>query len=160
MLEQYQTIILLTTGALGLILFIWNILLQVNLSQLKKKQKILFTGKEAKNLEQIILKNNTRLEGLDKDIKDLYEITAKIHALSFRSLHKVGVLRFNPFRDLGGDQSFSVALLDGKHNGVVISSLYSRDGVRVYAKALTQGESAKYPLTEEERTAIAQATGR
>ena len=108
-------------------------------------------------MEEILLKNNLRIQGLDKDIKDLYEITNQIQALAHRGLHKFSMIRFNPFKDQGGDQSFSVALMDGNHNGVVISSLYSRDGVRVYAKALNHGQSEKYPLTQEEKHAISLA---
>ena len=62
-----------------------------------------------------------------------------------------GFLRFNPFRDAGGDQSFAVALTDQDGNGVVISSLHSRDVTRVYGKPLAAWESP-YPLTEEEQT--------
>jgi hypothetical protein len=62
--------------------------------------------------------------------------------------------RFNPFKEVGGDQSFSVALLNGKNNGLVISSLYTREGTRIYAKAITNGLSEKHPLTEEEEEII------
>lgn len=154
---QSQMYITIGLGGIVLILLIWNIGLQIGLSRLKKKQNVLFTGKSAQSLEEIILKNNLKMQNLDKDIKDLYDITARIHALAHRGIHKVSMLRFNPFKDIGGDQSFSLALMDGNLNGVVISSLYNRDGVRVYAKALKRGHSEKYPLTEEEKHAIALA---
>jgi hypothetical protein len=69
----------------------------------------------------------------------------------------VSVLRFNPFKEVGGNQSFCVALLDGKNSGVVISSLHTREGTRVYAKPVIAGNADGFPLTEEEKTAIAQA---
>jgi hypothetical protein len=68
----------------------------------------------------------------------------------------VGFLRFNPFRDAGGDQSFALALADQDGKGVVMSSLYGRDGTRVYGKPLAGWESP-YPLTDEERSVIDQA---
>jgi hypothetical protein len=74
-------------------------------------------------------------------------------------VHKVGVVRFNPFKDLGGDQSFSIALLDGENNGVVVSSLHTREGNRVYAKPVELGKAVKHPLTEEEQEAIKKAEG-
>ena len=91
---------------------------------------------------------------MDLEIQELFEISNKIHDLSFKSLHNVGLIRFNPFKDIGGDQSFSLALLDGKKSGVVISSLHTREGARLYVKPVSRGNSEKYPLTEEEKQAI------
>jgi len=68
----------------------------------------------------------------------------------------LGVVRFNPFSDVGGDQSFAIALVDGHGNGVVISSLYGRHDIKVYAKPLKKWES-EYTLTDEEKQAIAHA---
>ena len=72
------------------------------------------------------------------------------------SIQKVGVVRFNPFKEVGGDQSFCVALLDAFDSGTVITSIYAREGNRVYAKAIQVGK-AEYPLSQEERAAIAAA---
>lgn len=73
-------------------------------------------------------------------------------------LQHVGFLRFNPFRDTGGDQSFALALADQRGNGVVVSSLHSREVTRVYAKPLAAWET-NYQLTEEEQRAIQRARG-
>ena len=70
-----------------------------------------------------------------------------------RTVQRVGLVRFNPFSDTGGDQSFSIALLDGEGDGLVISSLFSRNETRVFAKPIQAGQS-KYNLTEEEQQAI------
>ncbi len=153
-----QNITIIIVAVPTIILFVWIILLQISLSKVKKNQKAFFEGKDAKNLEQVLLDSKNKITAIEGDVKDLYEITGKINGLASRGLHKTGMVRFNPFRDIGGDQSFSVALLDGEDNGVVISSLYSRDGVRVYAKSLLKGQSHKYPLTEEEKHAIGIAT--
>jgi hypothetical protein len=119
---------------------------------------MLFSGKEAKDLESIILAHTKEISELDKEIQELFEISNKIHALAQRSIHKVGIVRFNPFKDIGGDQSFALALLDGKNSGLVISSLHTREGTRIYSKPIIQGESGKYTLTEEEKSAIKTAT--
>ena len=158
MSQQNIQIFLYAIGAISIVLFIWNIFLQKSLLQIKKKQAILFQGKKGKDLEEVIIQNKKRIDDIDEDVKDLYEITTKINQLADWGIHKTGVVRFNPFRDIGGDQSFSVALLDGKNNGLVISSLYSREGVRVYAKAISNGASEKYPLTQEEKHAISIAS--
>lgn len=141
-----------------IILFVWTVLQQISIARIKKRQKKLFEGAKGGDLEEIILECKKGTTTIESDIKDLYEITSKIHELSLKSLHKIGMVRFNPFRDIGGDQSFSVALLDGDNNGIVISSLYSRDGVRVYAKSIQKGLCEKHQLTEEEKHAISIAS--
>lgn len=70
----------------------------------------------------------------------------------------VGVIRYNPFPDMGGNMSFSLALLDGRANGVVISVLNDRNGSRVYGKAVESGVST-HPLSDEEQKALALARG-
>lgn len=75
------------------------------------------------------------------------------------SIQKVGFLRFNPFQDTGGDNSFSVALLDSENNGVVISSLYMREGTRLYAKEVKSG-ATRQTLSDEEAHVLDQAVHR
>ena len=84
----------------------------------------------------------------------MFEASSRIYKLAFRGLHKVGVVRFNPFKDLGGNQSFVISLLDGENSGMVFSSLHTREGTRIYAKPIVKGESHKYSLTKEEEDAI------
>jgi hypothetical protein len=141
----------------ALAVLIWNIFLHINLGRIRKNQQQLFSGKNGADLEKTILEQNKNLKELDRDIQDLYGISNRIHNLALKSVHKVGVVRFNPFKDLGGDQSFSVALLDGENSGVVISSLHTREGNRMYSKPIEKGRSVKYPLTDEEQEAIKKA---
>jgi len=146
--------LILAFGLLFLIFLFWNIFIQISLRRLKEKNKTLFSGNNAKNLEGIIMEQAKSIKTLDKDIQELYGISNQVNTLAFKSLHKTGMVRFNPFKEVGGDQSFSIALLNGKNNGIVISSLYTREGTRIYSKAITAGKSEKYPLTEEEERAI------
>ena len=154
-LSQFVTnnlvFIFLSIGALFLLLIILIILLYL---RIRRAPIDIFDEKEAKSLEDILVFQSKTLKTLDKDIQELYTISNKINNLSLRGIHKVGLVRFNPFKDVGGDQSFSLALLNGKDNGVVISSLYTREGTRAYAKAIASGQSEKYPLSEEEKKAI------
>lgn len=149
-----EIILILVLPAIIVILLGWLVFLQLSLRKLKKKNQEFFGKSNVSNLEDLIISQGKTIKSLDKDIHELYNISNQINNLAFRSLHKVGVVRFNPFKDMGGDQSFSIALLNGRNNGVVISSLYTREGTRVYSKAISQGESKKYPLTEEEEQAI------
>jgi len=90
-----------------------------------------------------------RIDETVQEIKDLKEGIKK-------AVTNVGIIRFNPFKEVGGDQSFSIALLDGQHNGVVVTSYYGRDFNKVYAKPVQNG-SSEYDLTEEEKGAISQS---
>lgn len=109
----------------------------------KKETKELLNSKE---ISKEILKLKKENEELKKEIK---EVRKKQEGC----LQKIGVVRFNPFRGEGGNQSFSIALLDEKDDGVVVTSLYSKEGGRVYAKEIKSGAS-EYTLSEEERGII------
>lgn len=136
----------------------WIILLQVSLGKIKKNQALIGGG--SKSLEETVIEQAKNLKVLDKDIHELYNISNQINSLALRSLHRVGMVRFNPFNDIGGDQSFAIALLNGKNNGLVISSLYTKEGARVFSKAIKAGKTEKHPLTEEEESAIKIATAK
>ena len=105
--------------------------------------------KNIREVSNYIKKLEKKVEALSEEIKNLKKD-------SKFSVQKTGLVRYNPFQDLGGDQSFSIALLDGNNNGVVITSLYAREGNRVFAKSIEKGES-KYSLSGEEIEAIKKA---
>ncbi len=81
-----------------------------------------------------------------------------LEAISQISVQKIGFLRFNPFSETGGENSFSLTILDRNNNGIIISSLYTREGGRVYGKSVEKG-TPKYPLSEEEQASLEQAMG-
>jgi hypothetical protein len=68
--------------------------------------------------------------------------------------YKINLTRYNPFDELGGDQSFILCLLDNANSGVIITSLHNRDSTRVYAKAIKNGESDNQALSKEETKAL------
>lgn len=83
----------------------------------------------------------------------------KLGSITALSLQKISMVRFNPFGDVGGDQSFSLAMLDGHDSGLILTSIHGRGGTRVYAKPIDLGKS-KYSLSSEEKKALTQATKR
>lgn len=87
----------------------------------------------------------------------IYRIRSKSVTLPSSSSFKVNLVRFNPFNDLGGDQSFILVLLDEQQNGVVVTSLHSRDRTRVYAKPIKNGQGDNVSLSREEKLAIVKA---
>lgn len=72
-------------------------------------------------------------------------------------IQKIGLERFNPFSDTGGSQSFTLAILDGHDNGLVMTSLYARTGNRWYVKEVRLGKGKEYDLSKEELNAIHKA---
>ncbi len=72
-------------------------------------------------------------------------------------ISKVGLVRFNPFADTGGDQSFTLALLNSEDTGIVVTSLYARTGVRWYIKNIRKGKGVEHELSKEEGEAVNKA---
>lgn len=149
--------ILLFTVLFTLALLAWALWLSIALSRLRKDISTLFAGKKGVDLEHLLLGQIKDIKSLDQEIQELYEISNRLRELALKSIHKVSLLRFNPFKEVGGNQSFSLALLDGKNDGMVISSLHTREGTRVYAKPIASGEANGFPLTDEEKQVIKEA---
>lgn len=103
------------------------------------------------SLLEIVLKEQDKIkEGLE----NLDKRCLNIENGNKNYIQKLGLLRFNPFNDTGGDQSFILSLIDGKKNGVIISGLYSRGGTRWYAKKIENGKGVDYELSEEEKKVL------
>ena len=93
---------------------------------------------------------------MSNEVDELTVRTAVAEANLRRSFQRIGLIRFNPFEDTGGNQSFALALLDANGDGIVFSSLHTRAGTRVYAKAVSGGRS-ETALSEEETHAVRDA---
>lgn len=110
------------------------------------------TKKDLKSLLDNLAKSfkevGTELSVLKQSVKTI-EVDNQSH------YQKLGFLRYNPFADTGGDQSFCLCLLDKNNSGIVITSLHSREQTRIYAKAVTKGKPAGYDFAKEEREAVA-----
>lgn len=146
--------------ALLVILIIWNaIITYLLLNQRSTSQKILRGGKRENILDLL----SEVLEKEKKIIRDQVETNKKVEGLLFDSqfyIQKIGLVRFNPFNDTGGDQSFILALVDEQDSGVVISGLHTRNGTRWYAKKVQHGAGVEHELSNDEAKAIKTATKR
>lgn len=105
--------------------------------------------KEPQNIEEVL----TEFRKLEADFKIISEKLDALKKQSHFAVQKVGIVRFNPFREVGGDQSFSLALLNDNEDGAIITSHYTRKENRIYGKPIRAGQS-DYPLSEEELEAI------
>ena len=132
----------------GLCLLTIVMLQSLQISRMKQRIDMLTGGAEG-DLEAVL---GQHLEIVHEVGQDLDELTARMAVLESAARHhyaRQGMVRFSPFEDTGGNQSFALALLDESDDGLVISSLHSRTGTRIYAKAVTNGKADATPSPEE-----------
>jgi hypothetical protein len=132
------------------------VLLLARQQKLLGQYQHLMTGTSGGNLENALHDHVSQVRKAGNQASAADQLARRLERASRLKLQHVGLLRFNPFRDTGGDQSFALAIADDHGRGVVISSLHARDVTRVYAKPLIAWEST-YTLTEEENQAISLA---
>ena len=142
---------LITIGILGvaiILLVVWLILLERRIARL-------VAGSDARSLEETINKNQTDLEKLYAFREEVRDELARLDERIKKKIHGVKTLRFNPFQGTGsgGNQSFATALLDEKGDGVVLSTLYSREKMSIFAKPI-KNRTSEFDLTEEEQEVL------
>jgi hypothetical protein len=153
MFWQMSAYIVYILAALNIAILGWLIFLTAKQNKIYKKAQALFDDKTSGNLAQVIEKYLKDVKAVEDHCFDLDKEAKKIRKMAEKGLFRTGFVRYNPFGDVGGNQSFSLCLLDKEKNGFVISSIHSREGTRVYAKTVTTG-TGDYNLSEEEKKAI------
>lgn len=121
-----------------------------------KRLKSLSLGNNAQSLESIIVETHEYVKRLAEHQKKLTVDVRNLEEDATHNIQNIGVVRFNPFKETGGSQSFAIALTDKHRNGIVLSSLYTRDRVNIFAKPVTKG-SSEYLLMKEELEALEQS---
>lgn len=100
---------------------------------------------------QILKKLKANLHLVDQSLATTQDDLEKLKQRTQTHLQKIGFVRYNPFGNTGGDQSFCICLLDGKDNGILITSLHTREQTRLYTKEILQGEPKEaIKLSKEE----------
>ena len=153
---QALTTVVLVLAAVVVVLAVWVAWLQRSDALLRRRLRRLFGEGEGVGLDELLDRQFKRLDTVAERVEALNRLHHELEALTQQSIQKVGVIRFNPFADTGGDQSFAVALLDAEGNGVVLSSLHGRADTRIFAKSVQAGRS-KHALSDEEQDAIRKA---
>ena len=161
MISQYlgfdSDYIIIGLAALVLILIILMIINVVQMSKLKKSYKIFMKGKNAKNLEDTLIKRLNQVDDLinansanEKNIKTLFQNMQ-------RTYQKMGLVKYDAFKEIGGKLSFVLVLLTEDNNGFILNSMHStKEGCYTYAKEVVNGE-AFVILSEEEQQALEEA---
>jgi len=139
------------------IIILWLLIISIFLGKAITHYNKLCEGIKEKNFKFIMENLLKDVNLAKKDIENLKLYCDKIDKEGFLHIQKIGLVRFNPFKDTGGDQSFILSLVDGNDTGVIISGLYARSGTRWYAKRVVKGKSLEHDLSEEEKKALREA---
>jgi hypothetical protein len=142
------------------LLFVLVLYLARQTGRLRRRLDGLTRGVDGGNLDAVLESHLDTVVTVARELDELSARSAILEAANRRSIQRVGLVRYNPFEDTGGNQSFALAVTDAQANGFVISSLHSRTGTRVYAKAINGGRSDGALSTEEAealRVALASA---
>ncbi len=161
MMEISQEILIYSILALSLMVFITFILcfiLWFRINEQKKRYDF-FMGlnrRPSQNLEKKLEEFYNDTKQINENYEELLNMVTDIDAIVSQNIQKVGLIRYNPFDEMGGNLCFALALLDGKNSGVVINGIHSRTGSFTYAKPIELGVST-YLLSDEEVNAVALA---
>lgn len=147
----FLTIIIITLLIISILIF-----QIISLRKLKTRYEKFMLGNSAKSLEEDIInltENNKyfkeELKKQKEDINNIYEILEKC-------IKKVGIIKYDAFKQMGGQLSYCIALLDDKNDGIIINSVHSTEGCYSYSKKIRKGKSS-IPLGEEEQQALIEA---
>lgn len=145
------------TPLISSVLIIWLLILTFFLYKIRSHYYQLVSRTKKRRIDDIL---DSLIEKNELFNKEIEEIKRKLEEIVYQQnfyYQKIGFLRFNPFDRVGGEQSFILALLDKENTGIVLNFLYTREGIRVYAKRVKKGLSEEYELSNEEKEAIKKA---
>jgi hypothetical protein len=137
----------------AVVLLVLVLVLIRRISRFERRLAGLTRGAEGQSLESILDAHLGQVHALQRQVDDLTTRSAVLERAQRRAFQRIGLVRFNPFEDTGGNQSFALALLDELGDGFVMSSLHARAATRVYGKAVTKGRS-EAALSDEEAEAL------
>ena len=157
MISQYlgfdSDYIILGLAGFCIILFILVIVNMAQTSKMKKKYKKFMSGKNAKSLEEILVKRLNQIDSLvDANATNEKNIKKVVNNMKF-TFQKVGLVKYDAFNEMGGKLSFSLALLNASNDGFVLNAVHSREGCYTYIKEIIDGNSI-IVLAEEEKEAL------
>lgn len=138
---------------------VWLLVLSAVLAWVFWYFRKLSEGVKKGNLIKVLESVLSEQKSVTKLLSEVKKHTKELESEGAFHIQKVGVVRFNPFEEMGGDHSFSLALLDGKDTGFIITGLHTRERTRVYLKVIKSGKS-KLELSNEEKKALKLAKGK
>ena len=150
--------IVMAFAVIFLIMLITIISMKMDLSKMQQRYKKMMGESEGQDLERMLDDNAENMKKVLSLVKGMDEEISAVKDLLSKAITRVAILRYDAFEDISSELSFSIALLDDKNNGVVISALNGRDSSCTYAKPIENGTS-KYKLSGEEEQVLREAVG-
>ena len=157
--DHHSFVLWLVMLVLLVMVALWTLALQRHTRRLDGRLSDIFSGVSSENMGRMLAEYLSTVRRTATAVDQMKAEHDELATLMPQVIRHVGLVRFSPFHDTGGDQSFALALLDGSGDGVVITALHSRSDSRLYAKPIDRGTSA-YALTPEEKEAMDRAFGR
>jgi hypothetical protein len=158
LVEPYLGVIVIALAVACIVLLVLVLGQVRRASRIERRLRGLTRGSDGNSLEAILDAHLDKVFAVARELDELAARSAVLESTQRRAFQKIGLVRYNPFEDTGGNQSFAIALLDAHGDGFVMSSLHARAGTRVYGKAVTGGRSES-TLSDEEAEALRLATG-
>lgn len=150
-------IFLLVMFIIVIVLVVLYITSVINLKKLRTSySKFMNKLGNGNNIEELLKQYVKKVETVEAKNEEIISYCRVIDENLKRCTQKIGVVRYNAFKDVGSDLSFALAILDDYNNGVVLNGIYARDNSNIYAKPIENGNS-KYILSEEEKEAVSRA---
>lgn len=144
---------------MAVVCFVMALLASFRLKALEARWKMAFRNTAGNSIEEAISGRLVVVEGMDRRVKSLESHAVQTDAQLAQCHQRIGVVRYDAYDDLGGQQSLSLAVMDNADNGIVITSVLGRQSQRTYAKKIVKGRSDS-PLSPEEKQAIVDAFGK
>lgn len=151
-MQNYLTLNNLFYLTLGLLIFLLTLLFW--LWRTTRHYNSLIKNSDKKTLSSVLEGIQKTLSAHEKKTKSLRKDLEKLEQNARLHLQDIQVKRFNPFSDTGGDQSFILSILDDNKDGIIITSLHSRENTRFYVKSVKGGAGEDHPLSEEEQKIV------
>jgi Protein of unknown function (DUF4446) len=154
--DQHAFIFWLVLAGIVVLMALWLMAVQSRARRAEARMEELLRGVSGDNVARMLTEYLGTVRSTAQTVERVNEEHVRMAQVMPTVVRHVGLVRFSPFHDTGGDQSFALALLDGRGDGVVLTGLHSRNDSRLYAKPIERGDST-YSLTPEERQAMQNA---
>ena len=148
-INQFMPYLFGAMVAIIILLFIMVIVLFKSVGRVEDRYRKLMRGTNNKNLEEMLLERIDSIEDVHKVSEQALDECKRLEEKMQECIQKVAIMRYKAFEDVGSYLSFSIALLDDKNDGVILTGIYGRQESTTYAKPVDKGIS-RYDLSEEE----------
>ncbi len=162
MISQYLGIesdyVIIGLAGVVLLLLILTVINIAQMRKLKKGYRVFMGGKNAKNLEDTLIRRLNQVDDLLEANAENRKNIERLFSDMCHTYQKMGLIKYDAFHEMGGKLSFSLAMLDVKNNGFIINAMHTREGCYTYIKEIVDGNSI-IVLSEEEKEALNRAMG-